>query len=90
MIPSAQKDELTSCVWMISRTHCVPFGGTIRLWTDSELESYVPGLGMTSELEFGFTNISAVIQHILDFNKFMVEAKQRTSSDVEAYPFNIH
>lgn len=54
-------------------------------------EPYVPGLEMTSELEFGFTNISAVIRHImdLDFDKFMEEAKQKTSSEVEADPLNI-
>ena len=57
----------------------------------SYFEPYVPGLEMTSELEFGFTNINAVIRHImeLDFVKFMEEAKQRTSSEVEADPLHI-
>ena len=76
--------DITLIVFLLAEPYA--FGPIVNYF-----EPYVPGLEMTSELEFGFTNISAVIRHILDmdFNKFMAEAKQRTSSEVEADPLNI-
>ena len=57
----------------------------------NNLGPYVQGLQMLSELEFAFTNIAAVVRHImeLDFDKFMEEANARSATVLETDPLNI-
>lgn len=52
---------------------------------------FIQSLQMTSELEFAFTNINALIEHIknLDIEKFTKDAKMRAEEEMEIDPLNI-
>ncbi|KAH0792268.1 hypothetical protein GPJ56_003794 [Histomonas meleagridis] len=52
---------------------------------------YIEGLEMMAELEFAFTNISAIIRHIeeIDLNTFLQSAKERMNESIEVDPLNI-
>jgi len=54
-------------------------------------EPYIEGLEMTAELEFAFTNISAMIRHIceIDLKSFLTDAKKRTTQAMEIDPLRI-
>jgi hypothetical protein len=51
-------------------------------------EPYIRGLEMTSDLDFAFTNISAIIRHILDLNmeEFMQAARAKAEAAMEIDP----
>jgi len=55
------------------------------------IEPYIKGLEMTSELEFAYTNISAIIKHIseIDIDTFVQDAHKRTEQSMEIDPLNI-
>ncbi|OHT05587.1 hypothetical protein TRFO_26583 [Tritrichomonas foetus] len=54
-------------------------------------QPYIGGLQMTSELEFAFTNVHALMQHISSINveKFTKDAKLRLEESMETDPLNI-
>ena len=54
-------------------------------------QPYYKGLEMTSDLEFAFTNIEAIISHIelMDLNSFLQTAKERINESLEIDPLNI-
>ena len=56
-----------------------------------QFEPFIQSLEMTAELEFAFTNISAMVRHILelDIEKFEQEAKKRSDQDLEIDPLRI-
>jgi hypothetical protein len=51
-------------------------------------EPYIQGLEMTSDLDFAFTNISAIARHILDLNmeEFMQAARAKAVAAMEIDP----
>jgi hypothetical protein len=53
-----------------------------------EFEPYIRGLEMTSELEFSFTNISAIVGHLLKLNieEFMQAARRKAEAAMEVDP----
>jgi hypothetical protein len=54
-------------------------------------EPFIAGLELTAELEFSFTNISALVRHIedLDFDAFMETARKASESAIEVEPLHI-
>lgn len=54
-------------------------------------QPFIQSLQMTSELEFAFTNINALMEHIknLDIEKFAKDAKMRAEEEMEIDPLNI-
>ncbi|EAY20368.1 hypothetical protein TVAG_193440 [Trichomonas vaginalis G3] len=56
-----------------------------------QFEPYIESLEMTAELEFAFTNISAMVKHIMemDISNFMNAAKERTNQFVDIDPLRI-
>lgn len=61
----------------------VPVAGLVNAF-----EPYIRGLEMTAELEFAYTNISAMVSHIqsLDIDGFMKEAADRTEKMMDVDP----
>jgi hypothetical protein len=52
---------------------------------------FIAGLELTAELEFAFTNVSALVRHIeeIDFMGFMQEAMVKAQSAIEVDPLHI-
>jgi hypothetical protein len=76
--------DIALIVWLLAEP--VAFRPIVAMF-----EPYIRGLELTSELEFAFTNITALVSHIveLDFDQFMEHAKSKSMEATEADPLNI-
>jgi hypothetical protein len=54
-------------------------------------EPHIAGLELTAELEYAFTNVSALVRHVmaLDFDQFVQQARARATRVIEEDPLKI-
>jgi hypothetical protein len=76
--------EIELIVWLLAEP--AAFQPLIAMFEPS-----VPGLELTSELDFAFTNISALVAHVmeLDFEQFVAKARTKSKQAVESEPLNV-
>ena len=73
--------DITMIVYLLGNP--VPVAGLVHAF-----DPFIRGLELTSELEFAYTNISAMVSHILslDIDAFMKEAATRTEEMMDVDP----
>ena len=76
--------DITLVVYLLARVDELP--GMVEAF-----EPYIAGLDMMAELEFAFTNITAIISHImnLDMNKFISDANEKMHELLDIDPLHI-
>jgi hypothetical protein len=76
--------DIALIIWLLAEP--AAFQPLVIMW-----EPYIRGLELTSELEFAFTNITALVRHVidLDFDRFLEQAKNKVQEVMEIDPLNI-